>query len=390
MDQPVAERPPRVFALDGAHLLCLRRRVYDGDPALARADERLLQEAGEAADAGPFSVMDKEPLPPSGDRHDYLSYGPYWWPDPARPDGLPYVRRDGEVNPDSERGDRRALGELVGAVRTLALAYFYSDHEPYAERAALLLRTWFLHEATRMSPNLEYGQAIPGRCAGRGIGIIDTRELGALVDAVGLLAGSPAWTADDEAGLRAWASAFLDWLLTSAHGRYESSQANNHGTWYEVQVLSLALFVDRAECGRNAAEGRVFERLRAQVEPDGSQPLELARTRSLSYSAMNLQGFFELADLAAHYGVDLWQYQSADGRSLRRATAWLLDRALGAGPWPAEQITEFDPTHLVPLLRRAGVAWGLPAFEERAGQIAGVNAAADRSLLLYAVPAAAR
>jgi Alginate lyase len=47
----------------------------------------------------PPTVVRKQTLPPSGDIHDYLSMAPYWWPNPDTPDGLPWVQRDGDVNP---------------------------------------------------------------------------------------------------------------------------------------------------------------------------------------------------------------------------------------------------------------------------------------------------
>ena len=59
--------------------------------------------AGAALSAGPFSVTDKAVVPPSGDKHDDMSQAPYWWPNPATPNGLPYVQRDGERNPEIDK-----------------------------------------------------------------------------------------------------------------------------------------------------------------------------------------------------------------------------------------------------------------------------------------------
>ena len=53
-----------------------------------------------------------------------------------------------------------------------------------------------------MNPNLRYGQAIPGVTDGRGIGLIDTRELSSIADAVGLLRPSRAWTASDDRAMQ--------------------------------------------------------------------------------------------------------------------------------------------------------------------------------------------
>jgi len=374
---------PRVFVLDGPWLVKVRSRICDGDPSLQAADQRLLQEAEAATGVGPFTVTDKDAVPPSGDRRDYLSQGTYWWPDPDAPDGLPFVRRDGEVYPERDEHDHEALGAMCGAVNTLALAYYLSDHEHFAERAALLLRTWFLDATTRMNPNLEYAQGIPGRCDGRGIGIIDSLQFSWLVDAVGLLSASPAWTTDDEAGLQAWFTEYLEWLLTSPNGRDEAVQPNNHGTWYDVQVLSLALFSSCPETVELVATRRAFERLGSQIEPDGRQPLELARTRSLDYCTMNLLGFFDMADLLAHFDRNLWEFETPDGRSLHTALRWLAEAALGEEDWPYQQITEYDRAKLSPLLRRGANRFGDPRIRDLLESQAGDDSEADRMNLLY-------
>ena len=378
------ESPPRVFVLDGPELLRTRRRVFDADEALAAADQRLLEEAEAATGVGPFAVVDKEAVPPSGDKHDYLSHGTYWWPDPDEPDGLPYVRRDGEANPERELHDYASLTALFAAVDTLSTAFFYSDYERFAERAGLLLRTWFLDPATRMHPHLEFGQAIPGVCDGRGIGIIDTMHLASLVDAVGLLGGAGVWTGEDQRGLEAWCVQYLDWLVGSDMGRDEASQPNNHGTWYDVQVLSLALFIGDDSIGQRVAKAAA-ERLEAQVEANGEQPQELKRTRSLDYALMNLTGLFDLADLATNHGHDLWAHQGADGRCLRRALDWLVDNALDS-EWIRPQITPSEPSRWIVLLRRAANRFGDPGYEERIARL-GVEAIdAQRTNLLYPAP----
>src|SRR5438132_787860 len=214
--------PLRVYSLRADALARAKRRLASGDSSLRPAYDRLVREAAADLVAGPFSVMDKQRTPPSGDKHDYVSMGPYWWPDSTKPGGLPYVRRDGERNPEIRRDyDASRWGALSSAVGTLALAYYFSDDEKYAERAARLLRVWFLDPGTRMNPNLRYGQRIPGIAEGRGAGIIETRSLVGLVDAIGMLERSPAWTHTAAGGMRSWMSAYLQWLRTSEIGKEE-------------------------------------------------------------------------------------------------------------------------------------------------------------------------
>lgn len=377
---------PRVFLVDPEALAETRRRVAEGDQTLQPALAKLRRDADRALTRGPWSVMDKEAVPPSGDKHDYMSIGPYWWPNPKTPDGLPYVRRDGQTNPERHDYDNVGLGKMANAVETLALAFYLTDHAAYGARAATLLRVWFLAPATRMTPHLEFGQAIPGRCKGRGIGIIDTTRLIRLVDAVGMLAGAEAWTEADHRGLQAWFRAYLRWLRTSGHGKAEARTKNNHGTWYDVQVAAFALFAGEDDLARQVLERAKTRRIASQIQPDGRQPHELARTRTWDYSTMNLRGMFDLATLGDRVGLDLWRYATDDGRSIRKALDFLIPFAAGDKEWRHKQIKTLRPERLAPLLRRAALAYDEPRYEALLHQIAGDDLASDRLNLLYPRP----
>lgn len=377
---------PTLYLLDASALTAAKSRIHQGDAALQPAYARLQQDADTALSLAPLSVMDKSAVPPSGDKHDYYSVGPYWWPNPDTEDGLPYVRRDGEVNPERENYDSEPLKRLIEAVDVLALMAYYSGEIRYTAHAAQLLRTWFLDEATRMNPHLEYGQAIPGICEGRGIGIIDTRLLSRTVDATGLLRGSDPgsreWTAGDERGMVRWFRAYLNWLLTSKHGRDEASEHNNHGTWYDVQAAAMALRLDDRERAYQILSQNSSRRIASHVDPNGSQPKELVRTRSLSYSVMNLIGMMDLASLGRHVGVDLWQYSRGERPLVRLALDWLIEHALEQ-EWTREQITAFDYREFVPALRRAALAYHAPEYEAWITRLPIENANAHRAHLLY-------
>ena len=356
---------PKVFCLDPIKLTMTKARINRGDQSLQPALKHLRLDADQALKQGPFSVTFKKALPPSGDKHDYMSRGSYWWPDPKKPDGLPYIRRDGRRNPEtlSDKFDRRALGQLTSAVDSLALAWYFTNHEPYATHAAKLLRTWFLDPATKMNPNLQFGQAIPGITKGRDIGIIDTVRFVTIIDAIGLLESSPAWTAQDQKAMRQWCAEYLKWLRTSKLGLGEEKKLNNHGTWYDAQVVSLALFTGQNEIAKQIIEKVPVRRINKQIEPDGSQPYELARTKSLGYSTGNLRGMFNLATMADKLGTDLWNYESTDGRSIKKALVFLAEHIETGQKWPYEQITRQRPASLFPLLRRASIAYNDDRYE---------------------------
>ena len=185
-----------------------------------------------------------------------------------------------------------------------------------------------------MNPNLNHAQAIPGGASGRAAGLIEFRDMPQLVDALGLLEASPAWTAADRQAMRTWLNRYFDWLTTSAIGKGEDRATNNHGTWYDVQVTALALYLGKTADARRVAERFGERRIAAQVQPDGSQPRELGRANSWGYSAFNLTAMMVMADLAERVGVDLWKYRTADGRSIRTALDYLAAFLDGKRAWP--------------------------------------------------------
>lgn len=350
---PVSARPPAkpaTFLLNGELLRLHKEKIQKGDTRLRKALDAVLKTAEKTLSSPAYSVMQKTRNPPSGDKHDYMSVGPYWWPDPTKPDGLPYIRKDGQVNPErSAIPDADNFKKLVQDVQVLTVSYYFTEEERFARRAAELLRVWFLDEATRMNPHLKYGQAIPGITEGRGIGLIDTRGLATLTDAVQLLKSSRAWSARDEAGMQNWARQFLDWMQTSPIGRDEEDEHNNHGTYYDLQAVALALYTGNQALARQILEQKTTQRIASQLKPDGSQPHELARTLSWNYSLMNLTGFFGLAQLAENVKVDLWTYQTPDGKSIRKAYEWMLPFAEGKKPWTHQQIKALHPEEFAPL-----------------------------------------
>jgi len=358
---------PRYFDANPGALTKTKAQLAAHDPSLQRALKNLVDGADAALSAKSLSVVDKNQIPPSGDKHDYMSVAPYFWPDPTKPNGLPYIRHDGKVNPES-RDDGFDHGRMLtmgNTVETLALAYYFTSNEVYAAQAANFLRVWFLDPATRMNPNLQFAQAVPGENTGRGTGILEGRHVAVAADAAELLAGSPSWTDKDRLEFKAWLEKYLDWLLNSKNGRDEANSKNNHGTWYDVQAVELALVLGKYDVARKIAEAAKTKRIGVQIESDGKQPLELERTAALGYSHFNLEALTTLATLSQHAGVDLWHCQMKNGKFAMAAALDFLLPFIGDEPkkWPYQQIKKFNRTEFAPLLRQAAVAYHEPKYE---------------------------
>jgi hypothetical protein len=379
-----AQAGPATIVLRGDALAHAKALVVAGDASVRPAVAALRRDAEKEMTAPIVAVTDKKSLlPPSGDPHDYFSLSPYWWPDPSKPDGLPYIRRDGETNPESKKDlDRPRLGLMVDNVSTLALAWYLTDDSRYAMRAAVQLRAWFLDPATRMTPHLHYAQLVRGNPAERGSGIIDTHNFVDVVDAAILLEGSTVWSAHDAEGLRRWMSQYLAWLNDSPNGKHERAAKNNHGSWYAAQTATLAMYAGDTAYARATVEA-AKTRIGAQITPEGRQPEEMVRTRSMHYSGFNADALSCLAEIGRHVGIDLWNYQAPNGGSLRRALDHLAEFVPHPADWPGQQIDAIDQRIFIDLLRRAQAALGGPVYAAALAKLPAPLVSDSRSALLY-------
>jgi hypothetical protein len=316
----------------------------------------IIEEAAAKALRAPLVVItDKAKPSPTGDAHDYISYARYWWPDPAKPDGLPFLRKDGYHNAEQvAAGDRKKIDHLVDSVTALALGWSKLHREDCARRAGDWLRAWFVSPATRMKPALDYAQVRLGHSQnlGNASGVLDTRTFAELVEALRLLQGSPALTASDDAAVRQWFTEFFHWLETGNSAIGELKAENNHGSWFLVQVVAIARYLGRDEVARKYCE---LDRARIawQFAPDGSQPLELEREDGLHYSFFNLDAQLQLAEQARQLGVDLWYYTAPNGGSLQRGLAYIRPYHEAPEKWPHRQRAVLPKGFMSELLARA-------------------------------------
>ncbi|MFG0247408.1 MAG: alginate lyase family protein [Phycisphaeraceae bacterium JB051] len=305
----------------------VRQMALAGNERVASAVRDLCQEADKQLLVGPFSVVDKTFLPPSGDKHDFSTIGRYWWPNPDTPDGLPWIRKDGETNPDyfdGSLGDTQRFSNMRSATVTLARAYYMTGKESYATKAAQLLRVWFINEQTRMNPHAKYAARFPGHWEGKSWGIHSTCRLTQVCDAVGLIQQSASWTQADQKAMHDWMAAYLDWLLTSPNGIEEGNQPNNHATAFDWLLVRLAVFVGKTDLAKDILEQFKTRRIDTQIKPDGSMPHELARANGWRYEGYALEFLFRVAMFGDQLGVDLWHYQAPNGASLHKALDFIV------------------------------------------------------------------
>jgi hypothetical protein len=343
-----------------------------------KAAGRAIRSAAEKAmKEGPWSVTFHRPQGTPAGPNDFYSEGPYWWPDPKNPGG-PYIRRDGETNHDRFVANDRDQNAMCAAAAALGMGAWLFDEPRYNKRLQEVLRVWFLNQKTRMNPHLEYGQAVRGRNHGRGAGLIETRPYIWLIQGVLLAETAPGWDPRTGAEMRRWFGEYLSWFTTSEKGKQEVKAGNNHSTWWAAQVASFAVFARDAK-----TQAFVWDLYRdyllGQFQADGSAPKEEARTRSLAYSAMNLDAFGLLCRMAQVQGVDLWQAKSPNGASIVTAMQYLLPYVTKQKPWTKPQITPYEANKNY-FLALAAVGLKDRSFAE-AQRGAGLDGGAHASLL---------
>jgi Alginate lyase len=299
------------------------------------------------------TVTSKQRLAPSGNPHDYVSLATYWWPNPDTDNGLPYIKDDGNANPDGVNYDKDKLRRLAYLVYHAGVLYYLTDDCKYYDLLKRHINHWFFNAETKMNPHMNYGQFIPGVVDGRAEGIIDyaanfsyALQLLTVLNEKGLI------EADLINGLKEWHRDFRTWLLESEIGIKESNAKNNHGTFYDFVILVLNQFLGEKDHSIELAKSFVEKRINFQVEKDGSLPHETARTKSKNYSFMGLKGMMDFAKLMEAYEVNLWDTKIKD------AVHWLFNLAIVKGEWPYKQITQFDEGIYIPFMHQVSIVYG--------------------------------
>ena len=325
-----------LFLLLGGWLLGIAPAAPAGsDVDVARIDrDRILPAAAAALQQPPVTITKFPAKLSEGGLHDFYSNADYFWPNTNTASGLPYVDHDGQTNPHNFNAHRQVIRTLSDAVAALGAAYKITGDDRYAAKAAGLLRVFFLDPATRMNPNLQYAQAVPGVSSGRSYGIIDSLHLIEIPRAIEAMQHSPQFPPEELAGLKQWFADYITWLTTSKNGRTEGNALNNHAVAYWLQVAAFAQFTgdekQLAECQRRYRE--VF--VPNQMALDGSFPRELTRTKPYGYSIFQLDNMATLCQVLSTPSENLWDFSLPDGRGIRRAMKFLYPFLADKSSWP--------------------------------------------------------
>jgi hypothetical protein len=294
---------------------------------------RVIEAANKYLTRSPQTITAFHAASSAGGPHDFFSEGDYWWPDPAHPDG-PYIRRDGESNPDNFVDHRRAMMRLSVEMPALTAAWLLSSDSRYAEHARRHLHAWFVDAATRMGPNLQYAQAIHGITTGRGTGIIDTIHLVEVARAIAVLRRTHMLSEKEFGPIRAWFADYTRWMTTSLNGIEEREAKNNHGTCWVMQAAEFARYVDRRDLIDFCRDRFKSVLVPQQIAADGSFPEELRRTKPYGYSLFNLDAMTMICQILSSSSDDLWTWRLPDGRGIALAMAFMFPFIRDKRAWP--------------------------------------------------------
>ncbi len=341
-----------LLLLDKDNLDQIKVKIDRQDLFVMPAYQTLISKAEKALSMGRLSVVDKSLTPPSQDKHDYMSLGPYFWPNPKTKDGYPYIRRDGKVNPNALiDSDSPRLVRLANALETLALAYYYTNNTKYAQRAVEMIQIWFINDTTKMNPHLKYAQGIPGTVPGRALGILDGRHFVRILDSITLIENSNLLSSKDLEVIKQWVKDYQNWLLNGEYAYDESHRPNNHGTFYDYQVVGYALYLEQPKKAKELLTNAQYIRLGSHIGSKGQNFHELERTRPLHYSLFDLEAMIGLALYSDHYDdVNFWTF-TINQTSLKKAIDYVVKYKNNRDMWLVENenvnFMDLTPTLLV-------------------------------------------
>jgi len=354
-----------LVAIAALTILKLSKGDSDKISMITVAERRYVVNAAENyLDSLPVTITSYPSQESSGGLHDFFSESDYWWPDPENPNA-PYIKKDGETNPENFINHRLAMIRLSTIVGLETSAWLLTGDRKFANAIDNHLKAWFINSETMMNPNLMYAAAIKGRYPGRSFGIIDAIHLIEVARSVEILEKNKVLREETVSGVKKWFMGLVTWLTMHPNGIEEMNAKNNHGTCWIMQVSAFARLTGDSvilQLCRNRFK-EVFSR---QMAPDGSFPLELARTKPFGYSLFNLDAFFTTAEILKDQSNNLYDFSTSEGNSLKTAAEFLFPYVKEKKLWPYPQDImywdEWPVRH--PFLLFAGKAYNRKDFTD--------------------------
>ncbi|KAJ7507089.1 chondroitin AC/alginate lyase [Mycena galericulata] len=312
------------------------------------AQESIISWAEELSAWGPWSVTNKSIVAPSGNKNDYMSWAPYFWPNCTgvgnttvlTPQQIwvtcPYVNRDGQFNPDRLTiDDIGAFFNLSDSILYNALAHSFQNKSSsiYSQNIARFVDVWFLNNQTGMNPNLNYAQMDRGPTGqvgertdvwtGTHTGVLDLKGMVKITSGIMSLRkrNCTDWTDELDTAMNAWTQKYLTWLETNQLGVEECASLNNHGSFCFNQLAALKLLVNDVPGSVNVSNTYFHGIYQGQINSTGDQPFEASRTHPYHYRNYNLAAMITNARLFKYADPtsDPWNLTTKDGTTIRDA-----------------------------------------------------------------------
>ncbi len=296
----------------------------------------ILKNAKWAMSENPQTITDFRCDRSAGGIHDFYSEGDYWWPNSEDPDG-PYIRKDGQTNPDNFVAHRLAMIRFNKIVGALASAYLVTGDEKYVKQAFVHINAWFTDSLTRMNPNLLYAQAIKGVTTGRGIGIIDTIHLMEVAQGIICMENAACVDKENLRAIKNWFSEYTNWMTTHENGIDEMNAQNNHGACWVMQFAAFAKLTedkDKLDLCRTRYKNILLPQ---QMAEDGSFPQEIARTKPYGYSLFNLDVMTTICQILSTPDDNLWEYATSEGVNMKKGIDFMYPYIKDKTSWTYPQ-----------------------------------------------------
>jgi hypothetical protein len=322
--------------------LSKHRKESDTFRLVAQVDRnRILDASARYLSQSPLTITAFPATRSAGGLHDFYSQADYFRPNPKDPNG-PYINRDGQSNPQNFDEHRKLMIALSIQMPALTAAWLLTGDGCCGKKACAHLRAWFISPDTRMNPNLQYAQAVQGVSTGRSYGIIDTLHLVEVARAASFLIPGMLGSRDS-AAVKNWFASYLDWLSHSEPGIKERDTTNNHAFGWALQAAEFARLA-----GNDMARAQVYQLYREtllpnQMDPTGSFPRELARTKPYSYSIFNFDVMAALCQSLKGLAPDPLTFHLADGRGLCQAAEFIYPYLKDKSGWKwAKDVEHFN------------------------------------------------